>query len=121
MNESYDNIESDEEMATLISTLDDSVDLEKFAIAIMDYVVQKEGLPHDEEKINKLHDAAIRALVPGFRKAIDVLNEIRDLEKNPSLKSFLKIPKLMVKMKSTFNQLKNDLANTLKDIEKERS
>lgn len=111
-------MQSAEELNTLVSTLDDTVDIDKFAESMYTFLVISEWEKSDKSKseeevkdfIAKTKDEVVKLLAPRLKQHAEMLAEIKDLREHPTFKVLLKIPGIMKKMKSNISKLKDDLA-----------
>lgn len=118
LNEGYYDVQSTEELYTLISTLDDTVDFEKFAESMYTFLVMSEWQKSDksksEEEVNdfiaKTKGEVVELLAPRLKQHAEMLAEIKGLQEHPTFKVLLKIPGIMKKIKSNISKLKDDLA-----------
>ena len=118
LNEGYYDVQSAEELNTLISTLDDTVDIDKFAESMYTFLVVSEWEKSDKSKseeevkdfIAKTKDEVVELLSPRLKQHAEMLAEIKDLQEHPTFKVLLKIPGIVKKMKSNISRLKDDLA-----------
>lgn len=118
LNEGYYDVQSAEELNTLISTLDDTVDIDKFAESMYTFLVVSEWEKSDKSKseeevkdfIAKTKDEVVELLSPRLKQHAEMLAEIKDLQEHPTFKVLLKIPGIVKKMKSNISKLKDDLA-----------
>lgn len=118
LNEGYYDVQSAEELNALISTLDDTVDIDKFAESMYTFLVLSEWEKSDKSKseeevkdfIAKTKDEVVELLSPRLKQHAEMLAEIKDLQEHPTFKVLLKIPGILKKMKSNISKLKDDLA-----------
>ena len=118
LNEGYYDVQSAEELNTLISTLDDTVDIDKFAESMYTFLVITEWEKSDKSKseeevkdfIAKTKAEVVKLLAPRLKQHAEMLAEIKELQEHPTFKVLLKIPGIVKKMKSNISKLKDDLA-----------
>lgn len=118
LNEGYYDIQSDEELGTLMSTVDDTVDIDKFAEAMYTFIVMQQYEKSDKKKseeevkdfIEKTKDEVVKILAPRIRQHAELLAEIKELQGRSTFKAILKIPSIIVNVKSNISKLKDDLA-----------
>lgn len=117
LNEGYYDIQSDEELGTLMSTVDDTVDIDKFAEAMYTFIVMQQYEKSDKKKseeevkdfIEKTKDEVVNILAPRIRQHAELLAEIKELQERSTFKAILKIPSIIANVKSNISKLKDDL------------
>ena len=124
LNEGYYDIQSNEELYTLMSTVDDTVDIDKFAESMYTFIVMQQYEKSDKKRseeeikdfIEKTKDEVVNILAPRIRQHAELMAEVKKLQEKPTFKMLLKIPSILKNIKSNIAKFKEDLGKLPKAV-----